>query len=393
MRTERHGRRRTAQPSSLTPRFVVAPNAFKGSLTAEEAAGAIARGMRAALPTAHNTEIPLADGGDGTAAVLLRALGGELVSVCAQDPLGRPIQARYALVENGAAAVVEMAAASGLVLLTHEERNPLVTSTYGTGQLIADAIRRGVRKLIVGIGGSATNDGGAGALQALGARFLDSDGSELGPGGAELARLARIDTRGLVLHAGEAEIVVACDVANPLTGSEGGSAVYGPQKGAALADVQILDSALHNYAHVIREQLGLDVEHIPGTGAAGGLGAGLAALLGAEIRPGIEVVMKAVRFDEALAYAHAVVTGEGKLDAQTGYGKVVSGVVRHASERGIPVVAMVGRVDASPQQVAAMGLAQAIPISPPDMPLEQAMSQAGELLEAAARRWAESLGR
>ena len=369
-------------------KWLVAPNAFKGSLTASEAAAAISRGIHSALPDVQIIEVPLADGGDGTAEVLLRALGGRLVTATVEDPLGRPISATYALVEDGKTAVIEMAAAAGLTLLTPDERNPLITSTYGVGQLIAHAVGMCVNEIIVGIGGSATNDGGAGAMQALGVRFLDSDGKELGRGGAELLRLSHIDTNHMRFPLGEVRLIVASDVTNPLTGPEGASAMYGPQKGASAGDVELLDSALRRYASIIREQLGIDVERIPGSGAAGGLGAGLAAVLHGDIQPGIEVVMQAVRFDELLGGTNVVVTGEGKLDAQTSQGKVIAGVVRHARKFKIPVVAMVGRTEITTEQATALGLTRVVRIATTDITVEEAMARAAELLEAAARRWA-----
>jgi len=266
--------------------ILVCPDSFKGSISAAGAAEAMARGIERAIPGAQVIKLPLADGGEGTVDALVSATGGRYVTVGARDPLMRPIEARFGFLGDKRTAVIEMAAASGLVLLSEEERNPLITTTYGTGQLLLSAVHHGARKIVIGIGGSATNDGGAGMAQALGARLLDSRYRSLPPGGAALAHLARIEMGEFLFPRGQIEVEAACDVSNPLTGPSGASAVYGPQKGATPEMVRELDLALKHYADVIRKDLGVEVEDLPGAGAAGGLGAGLAAFLGAKLRSG-----------------------------------------------------------------------------------------------------------
>ena len=329
-------------------RVLVAPDKFKGTLTAPAAASAIASGWRRADPSADPDEVPLADGGEGTLDALVAAGGGVLHRVAVAGPLGDPIEAEFGILEGrgGAVGVVEMARASGLALLAPERRDPKRTTTRGTGELILAGSRAGARSIVVCIGGSATNDGGAGMAQALGVRLLDQDGRELRPGGAHLVDLARIDARGLDPDVAEATITVATDVTNTLLGPSGASAIYGPQKGATPDDVALLDRALGHFAAVVHRDLGVDVREMPGAGAAGGLGAGLVAFLGARLRPGVRVVMEAVGFDPRLESADVVVTGEGAFDAQSLQGKVVAGVLRSAGDQGIPVVILCGTQEA-----------------------------------------------
>ncbi|HET9848118.1 MAG TPA: glycerate kinase [Candidatus Dormibacteraeota bacterium] len=326
-------------------RIVVAPNAFKGSLTAFEAAEAIREGILAVVPDADIILVPIADGGDGTVEALVAATNGERRQLRVRGPLGDPVAADYGLIDGGSTAIVEMAKAAGLRLLPPARRDPRITTTYGVGELLQHAFDAGARHFIVGIGGSATNDGGAGMAQALGYHLLDDSGHELPPGGLALKRLARIHVGGV--HAGwkDARVEVACDVTNPLTGPDGASAVYGPQKGATPEMVTELDTALKHFAEVIRRDLAIDVEHLPGAGAAGGLGAGLVAFTGAQLAPGAEMVMRALKLDERLAGADLAVTGEGRLDSQTArFGKGPAAVARHAREAGIPVIAIGGGV-------------------------------------------------
>ena len=324
-------------------RIVVAPNAFKGSLTALQAAEAIRDGILAVLTDAEIVLVPIADGGDGTVDALVAATGGERRALPVRGPLGEPVEADYGLLEQGQTAVIEMAKASGLSLLPPSRRNPAVTTTYGVGELLQHAYDAGARRFIVGIGGSATNDGGAGMAQALGYHLLDDQGHELPPGGLALQRLARIDPGGVHADWKQAGVDVACDVTNPLTGPSGASAVYGPQKGATPELVAELDRALKRLAEVVRRDLGIDVEHVPGAGAAGGLGAGLVAFTGARLAPGAEMVMDALKLDERLNGASLVITGEGRLDSQTArFGKGPAAVARHARNAGIPVIGIGG---------------------------------------------------
>jgi glycerate kinase len=328
-------------------RVVVAPDKFKGTLSAAEVARALAAGWRRANRSADVVEVPVADGGDGTLDALLAARGGGLHRVRVAGPLGDPIDAQYGLLEGAGppVAVVEMARASGLELISEERRDPLRASTRGTGELVLSAARRGARTVIVCIGGSATNDGGAGMAQALGVRLLDERGDDLPPGGATLRRLAAIVVSGLARAVQGLEVMVATDVDNPLTGPLGASAIYGPQKGASQEDVALLDEALAHFAAVIHRDLGIDVRDVPGAGAAGGLGAGLLAFLGARLRPGFEVVADAVELPRRLADADVAVTGEGRYDRQTERGKAPAGVLRLAREHGCRSVVVAGRIE------------------------------------------------
>ncbi len=274
------------------PKVVVAPDSFKGSLTARQVCEAAEEGLHRVWPEAEVVSVPMADGGEGTVQSLVDATSGRIISIDVAGPMGEPVTAFFGVLGDGVTAVIEMAAASGLPLVPVGRRNPLVATTRGTGELIASALDMGCRRFIIGIGGSATNDGGAGMAQALGMRLLDARGVEIGPGGAELARLARIDASGLDPRAAQSGFVVACDVDNPLTGPRGASAVYGPQKGATPEMVEMLDGALRNLAAIVQRDLGVDVDGIPGAGAAGGLGAGLMAFLGASLKRGIEIVVE-----------------------------------------------------------------------------------------------------
>src|SRR4030081_1331648 len=326
-------------------RIVIAPNAFKGSLSALDAAKAIAEGVRAAASDADLVLVPIADGGDGTVDALGAATHGERRTLRVRGPLGEPVDAEYGLIGGRSTAVIEMAKAAGLALVPADKRDPRITTTYGVGELLQHAYDDGARHFIVGIGGSATNDGGAGMAQALGYHLLDENGLELPPGGLALKRLARIHAGGVHADWKKAEVEVACDVTNPLTGPRGASAVYGPQKGATPEMVAELDAALHHFAEIIRRDLGVDVEQLPGAGAAGGLGAGLVAFLGARLGPGAEMVMEALHLDERRTGAHLVVPGEGRIDSQTArFGKGPAAVAKHARQAGIPVVAIGGSV-------------------------------------------------
>lgn len=326
--------------------MVVAPGAFKGSLPAKDVAAALAEGVERVWPAARLERLPLSDGGDGWVDSMVSAADGSFVEVRVRGPLGDEVEARYGLVdfEGVTTAVVEMAAASGLALVPREGRDPRVATTYGTGELIRHALDRGAQKLLVGVGGSATNDGGAGMACALGARFVDADGEELPPGGAALAHLDRVDLSGLDARLGDVEVVVASDVENPLLGVDGASAVYGPQKGATPEMVKDLDGALCHFADVVEDAVGRRLRDEPGAGAAGGLGFGLMALCGAQLRPGVELALDSLEADRVIQGASLVLTAEGMLDSQTLAGKLPVGVARRARRHGVPVVAVGGAV-------------------------------------------------
>lgn len=366
-------------------RIIVAPNAFKGSLTAVEAAAAMAEGARRAFPDAEVVSVPVADGGDGTVETLVAGIGGEIRTVQVRGPLGEPVLATYGVIEEGAVAVIEMARAAGLALVPPDRRDPRMTTTYGVGELLQHAYEGGARRFIVGIGGSATNDGGAGMSQALGYHLLDERGIELPPGGSALVRLARIHLGGVFSDWKQARVDVACDVTNPLTGPRGASAVYGPQKGATAAMVQELDAALGHFAEVIRRDLEVDVTNLPGAGAAGGLGAGLVAFVGGHLRPGAEMVMEAVGLDERLRGGNLVLTGEGRLDSQTArFGKAPAAVAQRARAAEIPVIAVGGAV-AEEEELEDLFDGVMVTVTGPSS-LEEAMVNAGELLTQATER-------
>ena len=365
-------------------RVLVAPQELKGSLTAAEAASAIAAGVRDACPDARIDAVPLSDGGPGFVEALAKAAGGDRRTATARDPFGRPVEASYALIDAGRTAVIEMAEAAGLKRLRPQELDPRRASTLGVGDVIRAALDAGAGRLLIGVGGSATNDGGAGMAQALGVRLLDTEGKALPPGGAALARLARIDTRGLDPRLVDIESVVATDVRNILCGPEGASAVFGPQKGADAAAVAELDAALRHFAEIIDRDLGIDVRGVPGAGAAGGLGAGLLAFLRARPEPGFPLVAQATGLRERVAAARLVLTGEGQLDGQTGYGKTVAGVAALGQAAGVPVVALCGGLADGWQALLTSGLTAAFSIVPGPLTLAAAQAQAAALLRQTA---------
>ena len=366
-------------------RIVIAPNAFKGSLSAFQAAEAIRDGVLAAAADADLVLVPIADGGDGTVDALIAATDGERRTLRVRGPLMDPVHADYGVIDNGKTAVIEMAKAAGLALVPADKRDPRVTTTYGVGELLQHAYEAGARHFIVGIGGSATNDAGAGMAQALGYHLLDDRGHELPPGGLALKRLARIHVGGVHANWKEAVVDVACDVTNPLTGPSGASAVYGPQKGATPAMVAELDAALRHVAEIIRRDLGVDVEALPGAGAAGGLGAGLVAFTGAGLRPGAEMVMQALNLDDRIRGADLVITGEGRLDSQTArFGKGPAAVARHARNAGILVVGLGGSVADEAELSLLFDGVEATVVEPGS--LDDAIAQARPLLVRAASR-------
>ena len=364
------------------PRFVFASDSLKGTLSSLDAARLLGEAAERHFPGCSWASVPVADGGEGTLDAILAACGGERVLAIAEDPLGRPIEAAYALLPDGRA-VIETAAASGLTLLAPSERDPLATSTYGTGQLVRDALERGARDVTVALGGSATNDGGMGLARALGARVLDEKGGELAGRGADLARVADVDLSGLCPLAAEARFTMMCDVDNPLVGPEGASAVFGPQKGASPEDVLALDDGMRRWASVLERAFGQSFD-VPGAGAAGGLGAACLAFLGARAVGGVERVLELVGFDELLEGADLCVTGEGHADAQTLRGKVVSGVAAACERASVPCVAVVGGMSAGAERVP--GLAAMLPTAIDAMPLDEALGRAEELYALAAER-------
>ncbi len=367
-------------------KIVIAPDSFKGSLTALEVAHAIKAGIERVIPEAEVDEVPMADGGEGTVQALVDATGGEIITQEVCDPLGNSIHANFGVLGDGNTGVIEMAAASGLPLVPEDKRNPMLTTTFGTGELIRAALDRGCRKLIVGIGGSATVDGGAGMAQALGARLLGKEGHEVPRGGGGLEHLDRIDVSQLDARIAETATVVACDVDNPLVGPRGGPEVYGPQKGATPEMVKKLDRYLDRYADIIKRDLDIGVKEEPGAGAAGGLGAGLMAFLNAELRSGIDIVIEASKLEEHLRDADLVITGEGKIDGQTIYGKTPIGVARTAKKYGIPVIGIGGGISDDASVVYDNGIDALMSIVSYPMSLESAMKQAYDLVANAAER-------
>ncbi|MFH8692683.1 glycerate kinase [Streptomyces anulatus] len=367
-------------------RVVIAPDSFKGSLPAAAVCAAIEKGVRRALPDAEVMRVPMADGGEGTLDCVLEATGGREVSLSVTGPLGRTVPARYVRSADGRSAVVELAAASGLPLVEPDAPDALRAHTRGTGELIADAITRGARDVLVCVGGSASTDGGAGLLRALGFRFCAEDGSELAEGGAALASLARIDTSAVPAAVLSTRFRIACDVTNPLLGADGAAEVFGPQKGASAGQVRQLDAALGRYADVLADRFGVRVHDLPGAGAAGGTCGGLVAALGAEPVRGCDLVADTVGLAEALKGADLVITGEGRLDRQSASGKVVSVVARLARQEGTAVVALAGQVALPVEELHRAGLTAAFSIADGPRTLN-AMTEAVEpLLSDAAEQ-------
>ena len=367
-------------------KIVVAPQAFKGSISAADVGRAMKEGVLRVFADAQIEVTPVADGGDGTLQTLVAITNGAVRAVRVTGPLGDTIEAQWGALGGGNTAVIEMARTSGLALVPPEKRNPLLTTTYGLGEAIAQALDDGFREFIIGIGGSATNDGGAGMAQALGVSLLDGEGNPLPHGGAALARLAGIDVSGLDDRARESTFRVACDVSNPLTGPEGAAAIYGPQKGATREVVAQLDAALHHFAGVVKSDLGLDVEDMPGAGAAGGLGAGFVAFLDGELRPGVNIVLDLVDMNSHLEGADLVITGEGCLDYQTIYSKAPIGVAQMAEARGIPTICVSGSLGDRYALVHEHGISAASAITREPMTLYEASTNAAELITAATEQ-------
>ena len=361
-------------------KILIAPDSFKESLTSIEVADYLKEGFKKADKNFEITKLPLADGGEGTVKSLVAATDGEIKKKEVTAPLGNKVEAIYGILGDEKTGVIEMATASGLPLVPKDKRNPARTTTYGTGELIKAALDQGCTKLIIGIGGSATNDCGVGMAQALGGKFLDEDGKQIGYGGRYLKDIEKIDLSQLDSRIAETEIEVACDVDNPLYGKNGAAYIYGPQKGASKKQVKKLDNGLRHIAEIIKDDLGKEVNEIPGAGAAGGLGAGLSAFLDAKLRPGIKIVMEASKIEEKMKYVDLVVTGEGKIDGQTCSGKTPVGVSRIAKKKDIPAIAVAGTIGEDAEKVYDEGIDFLYSVIDKPMTLKDAIDSADELL-------------
>jgi len=373
-------------PLARIMKILICPDKFKECLRSGEVAKRISEGIYRVLPQADCRMLPLADGGEGTVEALVEATKGKIEQVNAHDPLMRPVSSFIGLSGDGKTAMIEMAAASGLALLKPEERNPMITSTYGTGELIRHALDRGCTEIILGIGGSATVDGGVGMAQALGISFTDDTGWEIAPGGGRLGGIYRIDLSNRDPRITHCKIFAACDVTNPLTGPHGASHIFGPQKGATPDMIVKLEVNLEHMARVIRNQWHIDIGEFPGGGAAGGMGAGIIAFLGGTLKPGFEMISHIMKLEEHIAWADLVITGEGKMDTQTSFGKVPAGVARMATHQSKPVIGITGSMSEEPDVFKQLGVTTVIPIADRPMTTEQSMEEAGRLLEQTAER-------
>ena len=362
-------------------KFVLAPDSFKESLTAKEVADAMEVGIKKIFKDAECVKVPMADGGEGTVQSLVDATDGKIYEVVVTGPLGNKVNAKYGILGDGQTAVIEMAEASGIHYVKKEDRNPLITTTFGTGELIKSALDKGVKKIIIGIGGSATNDGGAGMLQALGAKLLDKDNKEIPFGGGGLSDLVKINLDDFDKRIKEVEIEVACDVSNTLTGKEGASAVFGPQKGATEEIIKILDENLHHYADIVNKTIGKDMENQKGSGAAGGLGFALLAFCDGKLNRGIDIVIKYADLSEKMKGASYVITGEGSIDSQTKFGKTPFGVLQVAKQYDIPVIGIAGNVGEGIDELYDLGFDSILSIMPGVMTLDKALSNAKENIE------------
>ena len=367
-------------------KIVIAPDSYKGSVYAPEAARAMREGVLRVVPDAETVLVPVADGGDGTLEALVETSGGTTRTAKVTGPLGESTEAQWGAMGDGKTAVIEMARTSGLALIPTDRRDPLTATTAGLGEVIREALDEGFRRFILGIGGSATNDAGAGMAQALGVRLLDTAGHNLEAGGAALAGLDHIGLTGLNPRVADSEFMVACDVSNPLTGPEGASAVYGPQKGATPAMVTQLDAALGQFAEVALRDLCADIQYVPGSGAAGGLGGGIMAFLGGQLRPGVDIVLDILNFDSQLEDADLVITGEGGMDFQTVYNKAPIGVARLAKARGIAVIGVSGSLGKGYTDVHAHGIDAVISITSAPMDMEEATDRCSELIADATEQ-------
>ncbi|MCZ6802641.1 MAG: glycerate kinase [Proteobacteria bacterium] len=369
-------------------KIILAPDSFKGNLTSLQVAAALEKGVKRVLPKTKCIKVPMADGGEGTVQSLVDATGGQFIRKRVTGPAGIPVSARYGMLADGETAVIEMAEASGLPLVKGKQRNPLKTTTYGTGELILDAVKRGAKKIIIGIGGSATNDGGVGMAQALGVRFLNKRGKEItefGVGGM-IDKIDSIDMKGLNSFVRKTKIIVACDVNNPLCGKTGASNVFGPQKGATPAMVKTLDANLKHLGKIIKTDLKKDVINLKGAGAAGGLGAGLVAFTNARMKSGIDIVLEATNISKHLKGADLLITGEGRVDFQTAFGKTPSGVAKAARKHRVPTIAIGGSITDDANTVFAHGIDGLESACARDMSLEEAIAHSRAHLANAAER-------
>jgi glycerate kinase len=366
--------------------ILICPDKFKGCLDAHEVAIRIESGIKKVFPEASCQLFPMADGGEGTARVLTTATAGRIEKVTVHDPLMRKIESFIGISGDGETAFIEMAAASGLALLRQEERNPMIATSFGTGELIRFALDCGCKEIILGIGGSATVDGGMGMAQALGVSFTDDTGWETEPGAISMGRIFHISMKNRDRRLAECQVTAACDVTNPLTGPHGAAHIFGPQKGANPHMVIKLDAHLKHLAEVVKKQLHKEVEEIPGAGAAGGLGAGIMAFLDGTLVPGFELISTRVNLEEQIRWADLVITGEGRMDHQTGYGKTPSGVAGMARKNKKPVIAFAGAITGSLEEYVKTGFEAVIPVADKPMTLDQSMAEAGRLLEEAAER-------
>jgi len=366
--------------------ILIAPDSFKDCLSSKKVAQNIEKGIRRIIPEANIKILPVADGGEGTVEALVDATGGKIVKVNVHDPLMRKIESFFGILGDKKTAVIEMAAASGIELLKENERNPWITTTYGTGELIRHALDKGCEKFVIGVGGSATNDAGVGMAQALGAKFLNSQGKQIGYGGGTLNEISEIDLTNLDNRIKRSQILVACDVDNPLYGPEGAAFVYSPQKGADKQMVIKLDENLRHFANVIKEVLNINVRNIKGSGAAGGLGAGLMVFLKAKLRPGFEIIKEIVKLEKEIDKADIVITGEGRIDYQTQFGKMPYGIAQLANKFNKPLIAIAGSLGERVEELYAKGFDYIIPVIDKPMDMEYAMKNADVLIQNAAER-------
>ena len=355
-------------------KIIIASDSFKGSLSSLDVADSAEKAVNEVFPDCEVVKIPVADGGEGTTEALVHAMDGRMVSCSVHDPLMNNINAGYGISGDGKTAIIEMASASGLLLVPEELRNPLFTTTYGTGELIKDALEKGCRQFLIGIGGSATNDAGTGMLQALGFRFFDNKGEELDHGGENIGEICSIDDSNMLSHLKESAFTIACDVNNPFSGENGAAFVYARQKGADDEIIRQLDNGMKQFAALIKKEKGIDLDNIPGAGAAGGLGGAFVTFLPAQLKPGIEMVLEALHFEEQIKGADLIITGEGKLDKQTGMGKTPSGVLLAASKQNIPVIAIGGSIEET-DELNNHGFLSVLSIQPGVITLKQAMQK------------------
>lgn len=367
-------------------KIVIAPDSFKGSISAKEVCEAVERGIRAVIKDIEIIKVPMADGGEGTVETLVDATKGKIINLEVLDPLGKKVESYFGMLGDGKTAVIEMALASGLTMVPLDQRNPLITTTYGTGQLIKAALDQGCREFIIGIGGSATNDGGVGMAQALGVKFLTKSGQEIGFGGGNLSLIDRIEIDSLDPRIKQSVFKVACDVDNPLCGQKGASFVFGPQKGATAEAVSLLDANLAHLAAIIKRDVNIDVKDEPGAGAAGGLGAGLMAFCNAELQRGIKLIIEATQLEDKIKDADLVITGEGQMDFQTAHGKTPYGVAQVAKKYNVPVIALVGRIGTGVEDLYTKGINTVFSITEGPISLEESIKNGPQLLERTAER-------